>query len=101
MKVTKKQLRENGCEFPPPVLPYSPEAAKRKERIAKLAEKGLKPSDIARTMEMHVCTVSMHLRALGKLVWMRNVDYEKLRAGGMASKERDLGRRRSCRRKGK
>ena len=99
MKVTKKQLRENGCEFPDPVLPYFTEAAKRKERIAQLAEKGLKPSDVARTMGMHVCTVSEHLRALGKLVWMRNADYEKLREGGMASRERDLGRRRSGKKK--
>ena len=100
MKVTKKELRAAGCEFPP-VLPYSTEAQKRKERIAKLAEKGLKPSDIARAMEMHVCTVSMHLRALGRLVWVRNADYEKLREGGMASRERDLGRRRSYGKKGK
>ena len=100
MKVTKKQLRENGCEFPPPVLPYSTEAQKRKERIAKLAEKGLKPADIARAMEMHVCTVSMHLRALGKLVWVRNDVYERLRMDGMGSVARDLGRRRSCRKKG-
>lgn len=106
LKVTKKALREAGCEFPVPRRPARfPIAEKRRQKMIQMAREGKTRREMAEVTGVCLKTAQDHVARSGVYVWLTNEDWkfvkQCLRAAGIpVSVPVVLGRSRMKRREG-